>query len=532
MRAYLACILAIVLGLGVFGFVANARATNELRASLAEAFEVNTAIHELRRLAVQAQLITSAAAAAGTTTDLAAVDTTASEFVAIAERIEARKPVGSGPGKLREMMSDVRSVGRSFVEANARQQWVMAADLSTQFDRSAGQLLAALQRADDQQKAYVARTFADAATGARKRNAYFAAGFAVCIALGLLLTWSLQRRLVDPIALLTAATSRIVETGNLHQALDLSSGDEIGQLAASFTQLMEKLGRMLAELRARDRALADSNAQLRASLEELQRAQTHLVTADRLVALGVLAAGVAHEINNPLAYVSANLSFASKELNGLAGSRDPATLVEVQASLAEAMEGTARIAVIVRDLKMLSRDGEKDQQESVELRPVIEAALNVARNQIKHHAAVETDFGPVPAVRGSAAKLGQVFLNLVMNAAQAIDHSRADNRIRVATRTLEDGHAAVDVEDTGCGVPESLRQRIFDPFFTTKPIGQGTGLGLSICHGIIAAMGGRIELESEVGRGSVFRVVLPPSGRAAIPAGSNVAIVSADAAES
>jgi len=118
----------------------------------------------------------------------------------------------------------------------------------------------------------------------------------------------------------------------------------------------------------------------------------------------------------------------------------------------------------------------------------------------------------VPAVRGSAAKLGQVFLNLVMNAAQAMDRRRSDNRIRVATRTLEDGNAAVDVEDTGCGIPESLRQRIFDPFFTTKPIGQGTGLGLSICHGIIAAMGGRIELESDVGRGSVFRVVLPPSG--------------------
>ena len=108
--------------------------------------------------------------------------------------------------------------------------------------------------------------------------------------------------------------------------------------------------------------------------------------------------------------------------------------------------------------------------------------------------------------------LGQVFLNLVMNAAQAMDRRRSDNRIRVATRTLEDGNAAVDVADTGCGIPESLRQRIFDPFFTTKPIGQGTGLGLSICHGIIAAMGGRIELESDVGRGSVFRVVLPPSG--------------------
>ena len=510
-RAYLACILGIVLGLGVFGFLANARATNELRASLAEAFDANTAIHELRRLAVQAQLITSAAAAAGTTTDLAAVDATAAEFVAIVEQIEPRKPVGWGPGELRQMMSNVRSVGRSFVEANARQQWVTAADLSSQFDRTAGQLLAALQHADDEQKAYVAKTFADAAMGARKRNAYFAAGFAICIALGLLLTWSLQRRLVDPLALLTAATSRIVETGNLSQTLDLSSGDEIGQLATSFTQLIEKLGSMLAELRTRDRALADSNAQLRASLEELQRAQTHLVTADRLVALGVLAAGVAHEINNPLAYVSANLSFAIQQLNAPTGSGDPARLKEMQVSLGEALEGTERIAIIVRDLKMLSRDGEKDQQESVELRPVIEAALNVARTHIRHHAAVQTDFGPVPAVRGSAAKLGQVFLNLVMNAAQAIDRRRSDNRIRVVTRTLQDGNAAVDVEDTGCGIPESLRQRIFDPFFTTKPIGQGTGLGLSICHGIIAAMGGRIELESDVGRGSVFRVVLPPS---------------------
>jgi C4-dicarboxylate-specific signal transduction histidine kinase len=505
---YLACILGIVLGLGVFGFVANARAASEMRGSLAEAFEVATAIDNLILLARQARLIVSAAAAAGTETDLPSVDATALQFGTIVEQIELRKP---GTVKLKRMMSEVRIVGRAFVEANARQQWNLAADLSTQFETRSGELLAALERTDEEQKAYVAGQFADAAASAHRRNAYFAGGFALCVTLGLFLTWSLQRRLVNPLVLLTASTSRSIESGDLGQMVSISSRDEIGQLADTFSRLVRKLGGMLEELRRRDRELADSNAQLRQSLAELRAAQTRLVTSDRLVALGVLAAGVAHEINNPLTYVAANVSFAANEVVALASSLGPTTLERTQESLKEALEGTQRIASIVRDMKILSRDGENDRQELVELRPVIEAALNVARGQIKHRAVMETDFGPVPLVRGNAARLGQVFLNLVVNAAQSLDNGRSDNRIRVVTKTLQDGNAAVDVEDTGCGVPESLRQRIFDPFFTTKPVGQGTGLGLSICHGIVAAMGGRIELESEVGRGSVFRVVLPPS---------------------
>ena len=248
-----------------------------------------------------------------------------------------------------------------------------------------------------------------------------------------------------------------------------------------------------------------------------ERRQLHarLALADRMVSVGTLAAGVAHELNNPLAYVNANLAFVAERLARLVERRPPAggavdasLVAQLEDAVRDAREGAERMRVIVRDLRTFSR-AEEDKVGPVDVRPVLESCINMAWNEIKHRARLVRDLAPVPPVTGNEARLGQVFLNLLVNAAQAIPEGRApENEIVVRTRPLQGGRLAVEIRDTGCGIePESL-PRIFDPYFTTKPPGVGTGLGLAICHSIVAAHGGEIEVESVPGRGSTFRVVL------------------------
>jgi CheY-like chemotaxis protein/two-component sensor histidine kinase len=228
-----------------------------------------------------------------------------------------------------------------------------------------------------------------------------------------------------------------------------------------------------------------------------------------MATVGTLAAGVAHEINNPLAYLTAALDFLHDELGAIEQKLPSAALGEAKQVLAEAREGAGRVKHVVRDLKTFSR-AEEERRARVDLQPVIESSINMAFNEIKYRARLVKDYGATPPVFANEARLGQVFLNLLVNAAQAIPEGHApENEIRVVTRTDDEGRAVVEVRDTGSGIPAEIVGRIFDPFFTTKPIGVGTGLGLSITRSIVTALGGRIMVESEVGKGTVFRVTLP-----------------------
>lgn len=243
-------------------------------------------------------------------------------------------------------------------------------------------------------------------------------------------------------------------------------------------------------------------------LTERKQMQARLVLADRLAAVGTLAAGVAHEINNPLAFVLSNLSFLSQELEGLKRELPPGRLDEFDEVLREASDGADRVRNIVRDLRTFSRV-EEAQPTAVNLQTVLESAITLARGEIKQRAQLVRDYADVPYVAGSEGRLGQVFLNLLINAAQAIPTGAPhQHEVRVVLRA-EANRVIAEVHDTGSGIPAELRERIFDPFFTTKPVGEGTGLGLSICHGIVTSFGGEITVESEVGRGSIFRVSLP-----------------------
>ncbi|MFL5353322.1 ATP-binding protein [Archangium sp.] len=243
-------------------------------------------------------------------------------------------------------------------------------------------------------------------------------------------------------------------------------------------------------------------------LTERRQIQARLVVADRLASVGTLAAGVAHEINNPLAFVISNLSFLTEELQAIAEQLPEGRLSEINEVLQETNEGVNRVRLIVQDLKTFSR-GDEEQPTAVDLRRVIDSALALARGELRHRATVVKEVAEVPLVEGSEARFGQVVLNLLINAAHAISAGQPDkNEIRVCLRAESD-HAIIEVRDTGCGMAPEVLGRIFDPFFTTKPVGVGTGLGLSICHGIITGFGGEITASSEQGKGSTFRISLP-----------------------
>ena len=235
--------------------------------------------------------------------------------------------------------------------------------------------------------------------------------------------------------------------------------------------------------------------------------EDQLVQADRLAALGTMAAGVAHEINNPLAYVMLNLEWIARKLPHV--QQDPSSLPAMMVMLDEARQGAARVSTIVRELRSFSRaDGETRKE--VDLASVVQSAIKMVGNEIRHRARVVTSFEPSRAVLGNAARLEQVVVNLLLNAAQAMPEERADrNEIRISVREDAEGRAVLEVVDNGDGIPPDVLPHIFDPFFTTKPVGEGTGLGLSICHGIVSSLGGQISAYAEPGSGTTFRVVLP-----------------------
>jgi signal transduction histidine kinase len=246
---------------------------------------------------------------------------------------------------------------------------------------------------------------------------------------------------------------------------------------------------------------------------ERSRTTAALMVSDRMVTMGTLAAGVAHEINNPLAAVIGNLDVLSSETEKLAAGQPMSSddLREMVEILDDARGAAERVRIIVRDLKMFSRVDEEARQ-AIELRRVLEGAIKMTWNEIRHRARLVKDYAEAPLVYANEARLGQVFLNLILNAAHAIPEGSAErNEIRLVTSTDSAGRALVEIRDTGAGIPEEVRHRIFEPFFTTKPLGVGTGLGLSITYNIVTRLGGTIDVETALGRGTTFRVTLPAS---------------------
>lgn len=272
--------------------------------------------------------------------------------------------------------------------------------------------------------------------------------------------------------------------------------------------------------------------ELQRTVDRLASTQEQLLQSEKMASIGQLAAGVAHEINNPIGYVGSNLGTLQDYATALLAlvekyhealfCEDPAGRREdlLQARqrldidyivgdlpnlLKESREGIERVTKIVQDLKDFSRVGRDQKMQPADLLQGLDSTLNIVWNDLKYKVRLEKHYGNLPPVECLASEINQVFLNLLLNAGQAIEQR---GTIELASG-CDDNEAWISITDSGCGIPPEAMPHLFDPFFTTKPIGRGTGLGLAISYGIVAKHHGRIDVSSRVGQGSTFRVVLP-----------------------
>ena len=246
-------------------------------------------------------------------------------------------------------------------------------------------------------------------------------------------------------------------------------------------------------------------------------ANARMLVSERLASLGTLAAGVGHEINNPLMAVLGNLEMAISDLRRVSREHgDLVDLSEISEELRDAREGAERVRNIVRDLKVFSRASDEETRGEVHVERVLESSIRMVGNEIRHRATLVRNYAGVPPVAANESRLGQVVLNLIVNAAQAIPRA-APIRTRSASRprSPQDGRVRIAVTDTGSGMSREVAAQIFTPFFTPKPVGVGTGLGLAICHQLVTAIGGEIAVDTKVGVGTTFAILLPPI--AAVP---------------
>ncbi len=249
--------------------------------------------------------------------------------------------------------------------------------------------------------------------------------------------------------------------------------------------------------------------QIERVIEQSKRKRS--ANSDRMAALGTLAAGIAHEINNPLTLVLTNLQLI-KELATASGVSTHSELEEI---VEETLEGAHRIREIVKAAQSVAPLQPDQGHPVADLRAVIDAALREVNDQIRNCARLVTVFEGSPRVAAAAERLTQVLVNLLLNATEALPAGDGENQqIRVSLRDGPAGKATIEISDTGAGIPAELHERIFQPFFTTRTTGQGRGLGLSICHAIVTAAGGELGFESKVGEGSTFRLTLPTTSEA------------------
>jgi PAS domain S-box-containing protein len=252
---------------------------------------------------------------------------------------------------------------------------------------------------------------------------------------------------------------------------------------------------------------------------ERDQLRERMIRQDRLATTGTLAAGVGHEINNPLTYVTGNIDYAMDELRHIAGGSPSGRLLELVTVLGEAREGAERIRKIVRGLRAFARD--EGVSAPTDISAAVEVSLNMAMHEVRQRASVSLTLGQVPLALADESRIAQVFVNVIVNAAQAfLTRDLARNRIDVETYLAPDGRVAVRIRDNGPGIPAHLLARVFDPFFTTKPVGEGTGLGLAISQGIVASLGGEVICESVVGEGTCFTILLQPSNTAVLDEGA------------
>ena len=324
------------------------------------------------------------------------------------------------------------------------------------------------------------------------------------------------KRLVDILPLVDP-TTRAAAHASVDRALQEGSTIELAELALLARGGVERTvkGRLspMRELDGTPRGavlvVRDITAEKQAAgqREQLER---QIIVADRLASVGTLAGGVAHEINNPLACVTANIELIAEGLRTARGTTTEQRSEREKLWL-EARDGEERIRKVVRGL-MPFASPERDRRTAVALEPALDGCIDLAFSEFRHRARLRRTYGPVPCVLADEGRLGQVFVHLLSNAAHAIPVGhREANEIHVTTSTDAQGRAVVEIRDTGSGIAPEARGRVFEPFFTTKAVGAGMGLGLSVCHSLVSSLGGEITASNHPDGGAVFCVVLPPA---------------------
>jgi len=324
--------------------------------------------------------------------------------------------------------------------------------------------------------------------------------------------------------------------------------DHGGELVNLMTLVIENT-RLYTEQQNQINALSMMNEQISAINHRLEDAQNQLLQSEKMASIGQLAAGVAHEINNPIGFVYSNLNSLEKYLQDLLAvlgayehgesALQPAALAailkvkqrvdleflreDIAALMSESRDGITRVKKIVQDLKDFSHVGAADEWQWADLHAGIDSTLNIVINEIKYKAQVVKEYATLPEVECLPSQLNQVIMNILVNGAHAIEGQGV-----ITIRTGLEGRSVwIEIADTGKGIPAENLKRVFDPFFTTKPVGKGTGLGLSLSYSIIQKHHGKIEVKSKVGAGTTFRVTLPVSRNDVLPEANKMAEVAA-----
>ena len=342
---------------------------------------------------------------------------------------------------------------------------------------------------------------------------------------GALTLYDLQAR--EPMrgasALLIAELARLPIGARVESEFRIQQLNSELTATCTFTGVDDEAGKRLVLVEAH----AERNAPTSLRVPDVEQ---RLQSRDRMASIGTLAAGVVHGINNPLSYVIANLEYVKRLLSKGTAQLEAKAIAELGDVLDDSLDGAERVRRIVSDLGTFSRPLDAPVS-AVDLERATERALSVAANEIRHRARIIREFSGIPAAMGTEAKLGQVILNVLINAAHSIEPGSIDsNSIVVRTRLDARGRPMLEIHDTGCGIAKENLGRVFDPFFTTKPIGVGTGLGLSIAHRIVRELEGEIEIESVHGAGTLVRLTLPaaPLSASIAPPLESVAPLSMD----
>jgi len=371
----------------------------------------------------------------------------------------------------------------------------------------------------------------------------------------LLFLW-IQDIIIKPVLNLVMLMTNVSLKRDYSLRTDLRTNDELGLLGSGFNEMLDQIQthreHLEDQVAQRTAQLLEVNKRMQGEIierkcaemevkkayDELKSMHSQLIQADKMASIGQLAAGVAHEINNPVGFISSNVDIlqgyiqnyarifciiekvkahvdegdtakvktAIDELRKLEKEIDLDYMMnDVNILLQHSSRGLERIRKIVLDLRTFAREDKMDHLELFKIEEVIDGVLSIVQNELKYKAELVKEYETTPMVKGNTQRVGQVFINLLVNAAQAIE---VRGNIMIKTY-LKDKYVCVDIIDTGKGIPEENLKKIFDPFFTTKPVGQGTGLGLSVSYEIIKRYEGRIEVASKLGKGTTFTVMLP-----------------------